>query len=391
MKIAPFALLGASSLLLSTPLAAAGNQLQTCGSDTIPLQTTNWSATATVPKFDPSLGVLLQIEFELKGDIQGSAAIESLDAAPSVVTTNYQAGVTLTRPDTSVIVVTLPRQVLVDNLTAFDGTIDFAGTSGITHGNLSTNTTSTAISTAPADLALFTGPAGNPGTIDLTVDAIGTSNANGSGNIITQFMTQAGAEVRVCYVYGLDCNGNGIDDAVDTTQGGGSNDINLDGIPDECQPGITVFCTGDGSQNGGTDCPCGNNGGPGEGCDNGSGTGGLLTATGTPSIANDTLVLTASQIPGNSPGFFFYGNDLANGGDGVPFYEGLLCLTNPIGIRKVDFGGSIPQGTMPPLSIFINASAGDTTYFQYWYRNPGGLCQAGGANTTNGLQVTWGF
>lgn len=248
-----------------------------------------------------------------------------------------------------------------------------------------------------ADLALFTGVSGGvPGSILLPVDAVGSSSASGSGNLITQFLTDAGAEVTVCYNYVLDCNGNGIDDALDVGSGA-SNDHDSNGIPDECEPGTRPFCEGDGAQNGGADCPCLNNGGPGEGCDNGLGFGGLLTAAGIPSIANDTLTLTASQIPNTSPGFFFFGNSTAGGGalqggdSGVPFDNGLRCLTNAVPIRKVNFGGTIPQGNMPQLSQFVGAAAGDTTYFQYWYRNPGGPCQNGSANTTNGVEVTWGL
>ncbi len=392
MTILRQAILGASVLVAGTSLALAGGSNQVCATDTIQLQTTNWSASATVPKFDPALGVLQSVSFELRGDVLGSAAIESLDAQPSTVTTDYQAALTLTRPDNSLIVVSIPTQQFVDNLSAFDGVADFAGTSGVTHGNISTSKTEFVTSSSALDLALFTGTSGNPGSIVLPISAAGSSNASGSGNLITQFLTDAGASVTVCYSYMLDCNDNGVDDAVDVSQGN-SNDNDGDGIPDECQPGTRSFCEGDGAQNGGIDCPCQNNGGPGEGCENGTGVGGLLTATGVPSLSNDTLVLTATQIPQTSPGFFFHGSSggQAVAGGGVPFASGINCLTNPIPIRKVNFGGTIPQGNMPPLSVFVGVSPGDTTQFQYWYRNVGGPCLDGSANTTNGIEVTWGL
>ncbi len=384
--------IGACALLAAATTAATSTAggLQVCYSDGINTQTTNWTSQLTVPKFDPAMGVLLSVDFELRGDILGSAAIESLDAQASTVTSNYQAAITLTRPDTSVIVVAVPVQQFIDSLTAFDGTVDFAGTSGITHANISTNAVELASSSSAADLALFTGPSGAPGTISLPVDAIGTSSASGSGNLITQFLTDAGASLVVCYNYGLDCNGNGIDDALDVSNGS-SNDLNGDGIPDECQPDTRSFCEGDGSQNGGADCPCNNNGGPGEGCDNGSGSGGLLTASGVPSVSNDTLFITSSQIPALAPGFFFAGNGTINGGDGTPFDNGIRCIANPVRVKKINFGGTIPQGNMPVLSIFLGAQPGDTTYFQYWYRNPTGPCTGLSANTTNGVQVTWGL
>ena len=370
----------------TTTLAFAAPQLQTCNSDSIPLQTTNWSNTVTINQFDPALGILQSVEFQLTGGIFGSASIESLDAQPSTVTTDYQAAITLTRPDLSVLVVAVPNQNFVDMLTAFDGTIDFGGTSGITHANISVQDMQQATSSTPADLALFTGP----GTIILPVDAAGSSTASGSGNLITQFLTDAEASVTVCYNYALDCNMNGIDDAVDIS-GGTSNDINMDGIPDECQPGHRSFCEGDGSATGGgADCPCGNNGNPGEGCDNGSGNGGLLTATGIPSISADTLMLTASQIPNNAPGFFFAGITTVNGGSGTPFDNGLRCISQVTRIDKIDGGGTIPSQGSPSISVFLGLMPGDTNYFQYWYRNAGGPC-GGSANTTNGIEVTWGL
>ena len=45
---------------------------------------------------------------------------------------------------------------------------------------------------------------------------------------------------------------------------------------------------------------------------------------------------------------------------------------------------------MPPLYVFVGAMPGDTDYFQFWYRDPGGPCGQV-ANTTNGLRVTWGL
>lgn len=388
--------LGRRSLLLGGALALLAAELpalqqQICFSDDVPLQPTNWNSSVTVSKFDPDLGILVGIVFTLNGTAQGSAAVESLDGTPTTVNTAFQAELTLTRPDLTTIVVTTPLATFTDNLTAFDGIIDFGGTSGITHAGIITSDTDIVNSPPPpGDLALFTGPGGAPGTITLPLSARGISNASGSGNLITQFLTSATGELTVCYLYELDCNGNGIPDSEDILLGG-MPDGNNDGIPDECQPRTTSICEGDGSANGGLDCPCGNNGNPGEGCDNGSGSGGLLTASGTPSVSNDTLSLTASQIPGNSPGFFFYSTTLSGSGAGQPFGNGLSCLSIGLRVKKVDGGGTIPFGAMPPLSTLLGISPGDTTYFQYLYRNPGGPCLGLGVNATNAIQVVWGL
>jgi|GEM_PF-1469968 len=386
-----------AAVLSGATLAFAG-QSQTgsvCYSDSIQLQTTNWDQSVSIPKWDPELGILHRVEFRLSGTIQGSAAIESLDAADSTVTTTYQAAITLTRPDLSVLVVATPLEQFVDDLTAYDTVFDFGGTSGITHGGINTKDQETVDSTNLVDLDLFTGDAGNAGTIILPVSAAGSSTASGSGNLITQFLTDAEATVEVCYYFYADCNGNGIADIRDASNGN-SNDANQNLVPDECEPGTRTFCDGSGTQFGGSDCPCNNNGGIGEGCDNGTGQGGLLSATGIPSISNDTLTLTASQIPNNAPGFFWYAKTQpgqSQGGQGVPFAMGLRCISNPTLLRKLNNGGTIPLQGDPAISVTLPIDAGDTTYFQYWYRNTGGPCGvgSGGANATNGIEVVWGL
>ncbi len=184
--------------LVGTALGASAQTQQVCFTDSIPLQPTNWSNTVSIPKFDPNLGTLQTINFSLTGNVQGSARAESLDAAPSMVTTSFSANITLTRPDLTPIVVTLPIANFNDAFTAFDGTIDFMGTSGATHPNINVTDTQMQVSPPPlSDLALFTGV----GNIVLPVTANGSSVATGAGNLITQFQTDAAAIVQVCYTY----------------------------------------------------------------------------------------------------------------------------------------------------------------------------------------------
>jgi hypothetical protein len=188
-----FALAG--GLLLT---ASASAQTQQCFTASVPLQPTNWNQTVSIPKFDPNLGTLQQIQFSITGHSVGSARAESLDAAPSNVTLTFQNTITLTRPDLSVIVVAIPQAMFNDTLQAFDGVIDFAGPSGVSHNNLMAMASNGAVSPPPgSDLALFTGV----GNIVLPITAVGTSSATGAGNLISQFTSQASADVQVCYLY----------------------------------------------------------------------------------------------------------------------------------------------------------------------------------------------
>ena len=111
----------ACSLLLVHGVNAQTTQ-QICFTSTVPLQSTNWNSTVSIQKFNPNLGTLVSIDFTLTGHSVGSARAESLDAQPSTVTLTFQNTITLTRPDFSVIVVTIPQAVFMDTLQAYDGT-----------------------------------------------------------------------------------------------------------------------------------------------------------------------------------------------------------------------------------------------------------------------------
>lgn len=164
----------------------------------IPAQTTNWNEIVTFDKFDPSLGTLEKIHFSLKGIVEGTIKVENLDAQQAKVFATLQTTLTLTRPDDSTIVVSIPVALETFNLAAFDGSIDFAGASGSSSEGLTSMVIETVVSPPPnSDLSLFTGP----GTISLPLASVGTSSASGAGNLVTQFSTMAGAEVSIKYEY----------------------------------------------------------------------------------------------------------------------------------------------------------------------------------------------
>ncbi len=225
------------ALLLGATLAGqawAGTATVTF-SDSVPLTTTNWDRTVTLPKFDPALGTLISVSLTLDGRIEGQAAVESSDSSAITITTQFKADITLARPDTSVLAVVIPQVNNTANLQPFDGTLDFNGPSGTTYPNLMQSAQQTVTSPPPlSDLVLFSGA----GNIILPVLARGTSQAIGSGNVTTSFATKAAAIVTVVYLYNppiIDCNGNLIEDATDIATGF-SLDCNSNGIPDECEP-----------------------------------------------------------------------------------------------------------------------------------------------------------
>jgi hypothetical protein len=158
----------------------------------------------------------------------------------------------------------------------------------------------------------------------------------------------------------------------------------LDGPGDIGGTVSTPFCFGGGT------CPCGNNGGAGEGCANSGGSGGVIASTGDASISADTLVLHASQAVPNSSALFFGGTTQPGGGSGVPFGDGLLCAGGAITrLEIVPADGSGSATSTVAIASIDGSAAGETRYYQYWFRDPAQLGCGNGYNTTHGLSLTW--
>lgn len=178
----------------------AGAQAATVSySDSVALATTNWADALSFSKFDTSLGTLTSIRFDLSGVVQGLGKAESLDAKASNVTLSLGSLLTLSRPDSSTLVVTNPVFSQTFDFSSFDGGIDFGGASGGTTGSVEATGSNFFISTSAADFALFSALGG--GTINLGLAANGASSGTGAGNLLTQFSTAASGAAKVTYIY----------------------------------------------------------------------------------------------------------------------------------------------------------------------------------------------
>ena len=167
-------------------------------SNTISVQSTNFSSTLILPQFNTALGTLTSVLITLNGQLSGNVRAESMDAMASNIMTNLSAVLTLSRPaGGGVIVVTTPLATNNYAASSFDGAIDFAGTSGVTYSGLMAMANNSATLSSAADLALFTGL----GDVATGLSAVGASTATGSGNLITMFQTLAGASATVSYTY----------------------------------------------------------------------------------------------------------------------------------------------------------------------------------------------
>jgi len=148
------------------------------------------------------------------------------------------------------------------------------------------------------------------------------------------------------------------------------------------------FCDGSGSAP-----PCNNPGAPGNGCANGSAAEGCnLTATGLPSVSHDTLVLVGSGgVPGEFGLYFQADDQLPFGGDEcVPFGDGMRCIgVNAFRLQTVQSAADGTSATSATISLLGQVDAGDTKYYQLWYRDPQGTPCGSGFNLSNGYTIVW--
>jgi hypothetical protein len=189
-----------------------------------------------------------------------------------------------------------------------------------------------------------------------------------------------------------DCNENGVEDSVDIANGS-SQDTNFNGVPDECEDKVVEFCT----CSAGSSATCNNSYATG-GCRNSTGVGARLLSNinsgGSVSLALDNLTLTSSQLPLNVQGMVFMGSSSR---PPATFYDGLRCVNLPVfrhATANSGAGGTFTLG--PGLAAICNArfgasgtpTAGQSWYFQTWYRDPTGPCGSN-ANVTNVVRVTF--
>lgn len=178
------------------PANSSGTQTQTVSASFAPFKT-GGSESQTVAQFDPSLGTLTGIQILLNGKLTSDVQVENLDASPSNVGVQIGGNLTLQGPGFHPQSVT-PSLNESTTLSAFDGALDYAGTSGKDFGNQSAQAShSLNLSAASNDLSAWIGK----GAVTLTELAQSTSTVSGSGNEQVHIATQGSGSVQVSYLY----------------------------------------------------------------------------------------------------------------------------------------------------------------------------------------------
>jgi hypothetical protein len=343
------------------PLASA----QTSVSHAVPYQSPvlsqPWSTTFTVPRFDPSLGHLSAVVLNLDGWLGGSSRMENVSAGPIYAQAATRATLILSTPSPLPAEFAVPEMTDAQNgLPAFDGTLDFAGTSGITNpfvptfGGPGTDYSQTVLMN-PSHLALFFGPAGAPGTISFAVQATQSVDNQTGPELVADPLATIRGTFRVDYYY-------------DTLPG--------------------PVCTSAAHWGG---CPCTPLSSPMNGCANSVYTAGAgLTRSGVASISGDTLALSATNLSGTTAIFV---QSVGLNDPGVFFGDGLRCLTGAtirLGASPISAGASsYPQGAQLSMSVRGAIAAPGMRYYQTYYRNVASFCTPAAFNLSSGQAVLW--
>jgi LPXTG-motif cell wall-anchored protein len=174
-----------------------------CHDAALPRQRTEVDADIAVPRFDPTLGTLLEVTVpEQAVHLDTDARFENTAQTAVSFAEHMDYQVTFTSPgglaSPAALVGTIER-VPAQTLPAFDGTLDFAGTSAVTQPATTRDASAAPVaSTDPGVLGAFTGA----GTVAFHVaSVIGETFMGGGGNVEAQIHTFASATVRVCYRY----------------------------------------------------------------------------------------------------------------------------------------------------------------------------------------------
>ena len=185
------------SFLLIASSGAANAALIT-QSDSVTRQSTNFSHSLMFDLFNLGPGFeLTKVSFSIDGDVFGLAEIESRDASASTIDISISVELTLFDTSNAPLVISIPLFTQQFEATAYDGTNDAGGTSGITYTGLTASQFVSESYTDASTLNAFTGT----GTVSLGFGAEGTSTASGSGNLATFFQTEASGDVEVIYEY----------------------------------------------------------------------------------------------------------------------------------------------------------------------------------------------
>lgn len=157
--------------------------------------TSGWNDLLTLGEFNPSLGTLLAVSLTVFSDINVGLALENLGSYAATAGLTEQGNLNLILPGSAALTIGGPTISAGASLGAFDGTIDFAGTSGTLESGLFA--TGSVSDTIQQSLSSYIGT----GTTTIDVASSTPSFLTGPADLAAELLTNAGAVLEISYIY----------------------------------------------------------------------------------------------------------------------------------------------------------------------------------------------
>lgn len=189
----------AALLLFCSPLAAS-ELVVTTPIEMRPYVTPGVLQPITVDGFDPVLGTLTAVRVDLEMHEQGAARGENEAPGPAQLFWQSRAGLRLASVSNDTLFAqSFRRQIVFRRCSAYDGSLDFAGTSGFTQPFKTQATIFSAyFSGDPAELQRFVGAGPRP----FLVERIGANLWTADSGAATGWLThRVGGRILVTYTY----------------------------------------------------------------------------------------------------------------------------------------------------------------------------------------------
>ena len=164
---------------------------------TFPTATTDWTSTKSAPQFNPSLGTLKSLTITSSGSITSAIRAESLDSVATTVSATVSGTLVVTAPGGRELTAAPTVNAGAFEAAAFDGVADFGGPSGYDFGAHTANDSNVLTLTDASSLAPYIGG----GSVSFVASVAASSRTTGSGNVLNQINTTAGAQLLVVYQY----------------------------------------------------------------------------------------------------------------------------------------------------------------------------------------------
>lgn len=152
--------------------------------------------TQSVRQFDPSLGQLTAVEIQIAGQITTDIKVENRNLTPATVQAVVSGTLGLSAPNLSA-VVTTSSDTQTLQASAFDGNLDFGGSSGAGFAPRTVSGTHAVALTSNGELAPYLGT----GSIPVTMQADGAASVTGASNLAALTSSISSAQVAVIYHY----------------------------------------------------------------------------------------------------------------------------------------------------------------------------------------------